>query len=233
MIRMVTIPSQCKLCINFNLQESLCNIHEQLPGEYGREHVKDCPSFLDKSDKNKDDLKLLMQYVDEDPDAVVESHITQAVSRVLNDYENKYKVLIIGIARRKIKSIIKMVDIIDAVLDKIGEEQVLSGMAPSQAIRLLSELNHSMNNDLSFIMKLVNPDTKLQDLQFWIDNRTVNINTGSSPDTDLKASQILEVTGVSRDKIRDAFDALLHQIGTNTDDMIDVVDPKELEEDEE
>lgn len=223
---MNSIPSQCKLCINFNIEDSLCSIHEQLPGEYGRELVKDCPSFLEKGTKNADDLKLLLQYVDEDPNSQVEISISKAVDRILSDYENKYKVLIVGIARRKIKSIIKMVDIVDSILDRLGEDEVLAGMAPSQSIRLLSELNHSMNNDLSFIMKLVNPETKLIELQAWIDNRSVNVNTGSSPATDMKVEEILKVSGASRDKIRDAFDALLYNI--SKEDNIDLLSREEI-----
>lgn len=225
------IPSQCKLCVNFNEDEELCRIHEQLPGEYGREDVTDCPSFLERGTKDADDLKLLLQYVDEDPDQAVEASISKAVDRILSDYENKYKVLIVGIARRKIKSIIKMVDIVDVILDRLGGEDTLANMAPSQAIRLLSELNHSMNNDLTFIMKLVNPDTKLAELQMWIDNRSVTVN-GSSPATDMKADEILKMSGASRDKIRDAFDALLHQIGNNEDELIEVVDTEEIDDDE-
>lgn len=220
MISVRSIPNQCKICMNFNKEESLCNIHEQLPGEYGREQVTDCPSFLERGTKDADDLQLLLQYIDEDP-SILDQSISQAVDRVLLDYENKYKVMIVGIARRKIKSIIKMVDIVDSVLDKLGEEGVLSDMAPSQAIRLLSELNHSMNNDLTFIMKLVHPDTKLAELQMWIDARSVNVNTGASPATDMKAEEILRLTGASRDKIRDAFDALLHRI--DTEDVLSAV----------
>lgn len=227
----MNIPSQCKICVNFDLEESLCRIHEQLPGEYGREEVKDCPSFIENGTKDANDLKLLLQYVDEDPDSQVELSLQKAVDRVLNDYENKYKVMIVGIARRKIKSIIKMVDIVDSILDRLGREEALSTMAPSQAIRLLSELNHSINNDLTFIMKLVNPDTKLADLQMWIDARSVVNVSGSSPATDIKADSILGLSGVSRDKIRDAFDALLHQINTE-DELIDVLEESESDGDE-
>ena len=227
---MSVIPSQCKLCTNFNIDESLCRIHEQLPGEYGRENVKDCPSFLEKGTKDEDDLRLLLQYVDEDPDSLIEESISKAVEKILVDYESKYKVLIVGIARRKIKSIIKMVDIVDSVLDRLGQESSLATMTSSQSIRLLSELNHSMNNDLAFIMKLINPDTKLAELQMWIDARSVNLTTGSSAATDMKAEEILKVSGASRDKIRDAFDALLHQI-SGEDDLIEVVE-QEIEEDE-
>lgn len=220
------VPSQCKICLNFDNDTSLCKIHEQLPGEYGREDVKDCPSFLESDKKDAEDLKLLLQYIDEDPDSVVEESISKAVDRIVSNYENKYKIMIVGIARRKIKSIIKMIDIIDAVLDKLSDGDMISDMAPSQAIRLLSELNHSMNNDLTFIMKLVNPDTKLQDLQMWIDARSVVNISGSSQATDMKAEEILKLSGASRDKIRDAFDALLHQISSD-DDMIDVVSEDE------
>lgn len=207
------IPSQCMLCINFDREDKLCKTYEQLPGEYGREDVKDCPSFIELGSKEENDLSLLIQYMDEKPD-LLDERINFAVDRILNDYENKYKVLIVGIARRKIKSIIKMSDIVDTVLDKLGDTQTLAEMGPNQSIRLLSELNHAMNNDLAFIMKLVNPDTKLIDLQMWIDARSVNIETGSSVETDMKADEILKLSGASRDKIRDAFDALLHQINT-------------------
>lgn len=227
----MNIPSQCKICVNFDQDEYLCRIHEQLPGEYGREDVKDCPSFLESGTKDADDLNLLLKYIDEDPELEVEKSISNAVDRILSDYETKYKVMIVGIARRKIKSIIKMVDIVDSVLDKIGNSTIINDMAPSQAIRLLSELNHSMNNDLTFIMKLVNPDTKLSDLQMWIDARSVNINTGSSPATDMKADEILRLSGVSRDKIRDAFDALLHQIDTSDD--VDITAGGEVDDFEE
>lgn len=221
-ISMKRVPSQCNICLNFDKETLLCKIHEQLPGEYGREDVKDCPSFLEEGTKDADDLKLLMQYIDEDPTCQIEENISKAVDRILADYENKYKIMIVGIARRKIKSIIKMVDIIDAVLDKMNSETIAE-MAPSQAIRLLSELNSSVNNDLTFIMKLVNPDTKLQDLQMWIDARSVINISGSSKTTDMKADEILKLSGASRDKIRDAFDALLHQIDTG-DDLIEVVE---------
>lgn len=225
------IPSQCKICNNFDMEECLCSIHEQLPGEFGREDVKDCQSFLEKNTKAAEDLSLLMQYIDDEPGAQLEASISKAVDRILSDYEYKYKVLVVGIARRKIKSIIKMVDIVDSVLDRLGEESILSGMAPSQAIRLLSELNHSMNNDLTFIMKLVNPDTKLQDLQMWIDARSVvNVNNGSSPATDMKADDILKLSGASRDKIRDAFDILLHQLDTKDEDVIEVVSEEKADE---
>lgn len=223
---MIKVPSQCKICCNFNNEDALCTIHEQLPGEYGREDVIDCPSFIERGTKDADDLALLVKYLDEEEEGqiLLESSINKAVDRLLSDYESKYKVLIVGIARRKIKSIIKMVDIVDTVLDKLGERETLENMLPSQSIRLLSELNHSMNNDLSFIMKLVNPDTKLMDLQMWIDNRSINVNTGSSPATDKKADEILKLSGASRDKIRDAFDALLHQVASEEGELIDVVD---------
>lgn len=218
---MHTIPSQCKLCVNFNNEESLCRIYEQLPGEYGREEVTDCTSFLENGTKDAEDLNILLEYLDEEPSKLDEC-ISKSVDRILNDYEMKYKVLIVGIARRKIKSIIKMVDIVDTVLDKLSSSNLVADMAPSQTIRLLSELNHSINNDLTFIMKLVNPETKLQDLQMWIDARSVINVSGSSPATDMKAEEILKLSSSSRDKIRDAFDAILHQIGT--EDMIDVVE---------
>lgn len=229
---MSIVPSQCKLCMNFNEEESLCRVYEQLPGEYGREDIKECSSFIERGTKESDDLSLLIKYMEEDEKGqlVLEESVSKAVDRILSDYENKYKVLIVGIARRKIKSIIKMVDIIDTVIDRLGEYETLSNMAPSQAIRLLSELNHSVNNDLTFIMKLVNPDTKLQDLQMWIDARSVTVN-GASPVTDMKADEILKMSGASRDKIRDAFDALLHQVAS--DDNIEIVDIEELEKDEE
>lgn len=225
---MKAVPSQCRICLNFDKETNFCKIHEQLPGEYGREEVTDCPSFVEEGTKDADDLKLLLQYVDEDPESQIEESISKAVDRIVSNYENKYKIMIVGIARRKIKSIIKMVDIIDAVLDKLNAKELIDGMAPSQAIRLLSELNHSMNNDLTFIMKLVNPDTKLQDLQMWIDARSVVNISGSSQSTDMKADEILKLSGASRDKIRDAFDALLHQISSNEDDMIEVVESEEI-----
>ena len=226
------VPSQCKLCVNFDREEELCRIHEQLPGEYGREDVKDCPSFIEEGTKDADDLNLLLKYVDEDPVGQVEESLSKVVDKILNNYETKYKVLIVGIARRKIKSIIKMVDIVDQVLDKLGERELIADMAPSQAIRLLSELNSSINNDLTFIMKLVNPDTKLQDLQMWIDARSVvNIDSGASSSTEMKAEEILKLSGASRDKIRDAFDSLLHQLDTK-DDEIDVVEQQEVDDEE-
>lgn len=225
------IPDQCINCINFNTDSSLCNIYEQLPGEFGREQVSLCPSLIEKGTKDEDDLNLLLKYIDEDPDSRVEQSLSVVVDRILRDYETKYKVLIVGIARRKIKSIIKMVDIVDSVLNRLGDTDLLENMSSSQAIRLLSELNHSMNNDLTFVMKLVNPETKLQDLQMWIDARSVVNVSGSSAETELKADEILKLSGVSRDKIRDAFDALLSQVASD-DGMIEVSED-EVESDEE
>ena len=44
-----------------------------------------------------------------------------------------------------------------------------------------------------------------------------------------KAEEILKLSGASRDKIRDAFDALLHQINDN-DDIVDVLETEEIED---
>lgn len=222
---MATIPHQCNICASFNIQESICKIYEQLPGEYGREDVTDCASFIERGSKESDDLKMILSYIEEDPTALEQS-ISAAVDRILQDYEMKYKVFIVGMARRKIKSIIKMVDIVDSVLDKLGQEELLSGMGPAQAIRLLSELNNSMNNDLTFIMKIVNPDTKLQDLQMWIDART-NINiSGSSAATEDKAEEILRLSSGSREKVREAFESLLIQI--KGDEEVEVLSQEDI-----
>ena len=89
----MNIPSQCKICVNFDKDEYLCRIHEQLPGEYGREDVKDCPSFLESGTKDADDLNLLLKYIDEDPELEVEKSISNAVDRILSDYETKNNVI--------------------------------------------------------------------------------------------------------------------------------------------
>jgi ABC-type antimicrobial peptide transport system ATPase subunit len=159
------------------------------------------------------DLKLLSEYIDEDQDKLIEQAVTRVVGRVLDGYEDKMKVMVVGIARRKIKAMVKMVDIIDILLGRLSDlnTNMLEDLNSSQVIRLLSELNGSINNDLGFIMKLVSPDSDLKDLQVYIDQRQVNVN-GSSAATEVKAEQILQMTGVSRDKIRDAFDALLNNI---------------------
>ena len=220
------IPYQCLACINFDPSTEFCKIHEHFPGEYGREDVKECPSFVDKNSQDSKDLHVLLEYIDNETSLDKEEVISKAIDRILSNYETKYKVMIVGIARRKIKSIIKMVDIIDSVLDKMNTETIQK-MVPSQAIRLLSELNNSVNNDLTFIMKLVNPDTKLQDLQMWIDARSlINIDNGVSQETEMKAEEILKLSGTSRDNIRKAFDALLYHI-----DAVDAQDDIDLEED--
>lgn len=208
-MKVANIPEQCRICLNFNHEEQLCKIHEQLPGEYGREDVKECPSYL--GDNKDEELKALALYIDQDPDQIVEQHLQRVVNKIVNGYGEKFKIMVIGVARRKIKAMIKMVDVIDILLDKLTDRTELDNMNANQSIRLLSELNNSINTDLSFIMKLVNPDTQLRDLQLWIDARTINEN-GASPATEVKAEEILRMTGSSRDKIRDAFDALLNNI---------------------
>lgn len=205
------VPSQCKMCLNFDHDEMICKLYEELPGEGSRRDIDKCPSWLDIT--NTDDLKLLAEYIDEDQDALIEQAVTRVVSRVLNGYEDKFKVMVVGIARRKIKAMVKMVDIIDLLLGRLSDlnTNMLEDLNSSQVIRLLSELNNSVNNDLGFIMKLLSPDSDLRDLQVYIDQRQVNVN-GASPTTDIKAENILKMTGTSRDKIRDAFDALLNNI---------------------
>ena len=218
------IPKQCLECVSFNLSDSLCRIYEQLPGEYGREDITDCPSFVGKGTKDGDDLKLLVQYMEEDAgQKVLEEKVSAVVSRILDNYESKYKILIVGIARRKIKSLIKMVDIIDTVLEKLSDPTLLEDMAPSQAIRLLSELNHSINNDLSFIMKLVDPSSKLDEMQTFIDkmsiHNTINIQNNVSDHKDTM-SQLLNLSATSRERVRDVFDSLLYQAAI--DNKVDV-----------
>ena len=224
---MPKIPDQCLLCSNLNAEEGLCKVYEFLPGEYGRESVKECPSFYEKN--QDEELKILAQYIDEDKDHLIESSLTNVVNRILEGYEEKFKIMVVGIARRKIKAMIKMVDIIDVVLEKLSESSTIDVMSSGQMIRLLSELNYSINNDLTFIMKLVNPDSTLKDLQLWIDARSVvNVN-GASKETEMKTEEILSLTNVSRDKIRDAFESILHNINVEGVDDEYIATPEEME----
>ena len=209
---MSKIPKQCEECLNFHREDQICSIYEQLPGEYGRERIESCPSHLD-SEGGSDELKALVQYIDNDKNSGIEDSISKLVDKVLVGYTDKFKIIVIGMARRKIKSMVSMVDITDKLIGKLSEAVDMDQVTPNQAIRLLSELNASINNDLGFVMKLVNPDTQLQDFQTYIDNRSVNINTGSSVETDKLADKILsDLTPTSRDKIRGAFDALLSML---------------------
>ena len=222
-------PECCLKCINFNTSEMICKLYEELPGEGSRKDVKDCSSYYDKS--HQDDLKILADYVTEDPDGLVESRLNEIVSNILNGYETKFQIMVVGIARRKIKSMVKMVDVIDILLNKLGDidQGTVDEMSPAQLIRLLSELNTSVNNDLAFIMKLLQPDSSLKDIQMFIDARSINVN-GASPQTELKADEILKMTGTSRDKIRGAFDAILHNIDVPA--VEDIHEPSEDEEEE-
>ena len=223
-----TIPKQCLNCMQLSREEGICSIYEHLPGEFGRENVTDCPSFLDRNQEKE--LSLLVKYIDEDKDHLVEASITKAVNNILSGYEEKFKIMVVGVARRKIKAMVKMVDIIDTLLDKLADRESLDNMTSGQTIRLLSELNSSINNDLTFIMKLVNPDTQFRDLQAWIDARSViNIN-GTSPTTEMKTDEILKMTGVSRDKVRIAFDALLNNIAKEEDTLSEVPESISIDE---
>lgn len=222
------VPEQCRLCVNFNSDDMICKNYDFLPGEGDRSNVKECQSFIDKSTKESEDLKVLADYIKEDKDGLVEQRIQEAVTNILEGYENKFKVMVIGIARRKISGMVKMVDIIDILLNKLSDinDETVQDMTPAQILRLLSELNASVNNDLAFIMKLIQPDSSLKDIQTYIDNRHININ-GASPATELKADEILKLTGTSRDKIREAFDAILHNV--DVPDLQEVHEPTESE----
>lgn len=213
-------PKCCKMCLNFDYELQLCKHYEELPGEGSRKDVTECASFYDRT--NTDDLKVLAEFIDEDEGGIVEQKIKSVVDKILTGYEDKFKVMVIGIARRKIKSMVKMVDIVDVLLNKLSnvEDATINNMSPAQTIRLLSELNNSVNNDLEFIMKLLNPDTQLKDLQILIDNRSVINHNGSSDATEMKADEILKLTGHSREKIREAFSAVLGAIEVpGTDDV--------------
>lgn len=219
---MSKIPLQCSGCMNFHSNDQICSIYEQLPGEYGREQVGSCPSHLDK-EGGSDELRALVKYIDSEEDSKLEDGIVKLVDKVLTGYTEKFKIVVIGMARRKIKSMVNMVDITDKLIEKLSESVDMDQVTPGQAIRLLSELNMSINNDLGFVMKLVNPDTQLKDFQSYIDARSININTGASPRTEKLADEILALTPTSRDKIRGAFDALLSNLsGTDAYEEVDV-----------
>lgn len=218
-------PKKCQTCMEFDKDQGFCKIYDFMPGEGDRKEETDCPSFCSK---DNDDLKMLAEYVREDQDGIVDQRVREAVDRILDGYEEQFKLHVIGIARRKIKAMIKMVDMIDLLLDKLTDvdSEVINDMTPSQIIRLLSELNSSVNNDLSFIMKLLQPDSELKDLQMQITNNTLNIN-GTTKATEIKAEEILKLTGTSREKVREAFDSILHNI-----DIPEVTEEYEPTEDE-
>lgn len=225
------IPECCRLCLNFNKDDMICSMYDFLPGEGDRKDITSCPSYINKDDSETEELKLLAEYIKEDKDGLVEKRIQDAVNNILENYDTKFKIMVIGIARRKISAMVKMVDIIDILLKKLTDidDSTVNDMTPGQVIRLLSELNASVNNDLSFVMRLIQPDSNLKDLQMYIDNRTLNIN-GSTPATELKADEILKLTGTSRDKIREAFDAILHNI--DVPEVNDVYTPTDSEQDD-
>ena len=230
MIAAPKVPDQCNCCINFDKEEMICKHYDTLPGEYGREDVEECPSFY--AEDKSEELALLVKYIDEDPDMLVEKRLEEVVSKIVSGYEEKFKIMIVGVARRKIKSMVRMVDIIDTLLEKLSIAVKEDSLTTNQTLRLLSDLNSSINNDLTFIMKLVNPDTQLRDLQMWVDARSViNVN-GTSKETEVKTDEILKMTGASRDKVREAFDALLNRIPTDEDETMDVYVPSEEEEEE-
>lgn len=203
------IPEQCRGCLNMTVSTGLCTLYEQLPGEYGREDVLSCPSYLDAA--KDDQLTILAKYIDDDTDGIVSQALERAVNKIMGGYQEKFKIMVVGVARRKIKAIIRMVDVIDNLLDKLSSTEELQNMTANQSLRLLSELNASVNSDLSFIMKLIEPDSTFKDIQTFIDARQINVN-GASPATNATADQILQLSSTSRDKIRDAFDMLLRNI---------------------
>lgn len=150
--------------------------------------------------------------------------VDKLVGKIINGYQDKFKIAVVGIARRKIRALIKTADIVDLLLDRLNDlrnQNLIETMNAQQIIRLLSELNNSTNRDLEFIMKLVSPDSELKELQVLIDNRSINLN-GASQATELKADEILKITGASRDKIREAFDVLLN--GLKPKDNEEIID---------
>jgi len=199
----------------------MCNVHEQLPGEYSRENVSDCPEFTETNNMDKDII--LRDYLDDDEG--IANTVKLIVDKILVGYEEKFKVMLIGIARKKIKSILTMTDMIDNILDRLNAR--VEDMNTTQYIRLLSELNISVNNDISYIMKLVSTANNPKDITalFMSNNNVINLNSGSSPTTDIKASDMLSISSASRDKIRDAFDAILNNVN-------EIVNPVEIVEDD-
>jgi len=201
----MNIPEQCLECMNYKTSEGRCNIYDYLVGEGDRVDVKECPSLIRRG--NEESLKLLAEYIDQD-DAVIDQALSRAVNRILNGYAERMKVMVIGIARRKIKSIIKMTDTVDRLLDRVAGDDL--NLTPSQSIRLLSELNNSINTDLSFIMKLIQPDSSFKDIQMFFDQRTQVIQTnGASEVTNKAADDLMRLSSTSRENIRGAFDIIL------------------------
>ena len=167
----MNLPEQCSKCMNYKVSESSCTIHDYLVGEGERTNITECPSYLPRS--SEDNLKLLANYIDQDSDQLVSQALSKAVDNILTGYSEKFKIMVIGIARRKIKAVLKMVDVIDRLLERIDNDDM--DLTASQSIRLLSELNNSINTDLSFIMKLVQPDSTFKDIQMYFDQRTQTV----------------------------------------------------------
>lgn len=208
---MSNLPEQCLECINYKTSECRCSIYDYLVGEGDRKDVKECPGLVRRSDST-DSLKLLANYIDDDGDQEINEALSKVVDRILNGYSAKFKVLVIGIARRKIKSIITMTDVVDKLLDRVRKDD-MSNLTPSQTIRLLSELNNSINVDLSFIMKLIQPDSSFKDIQMFFDQRTLNIQAnGSSAEVNRVSDEIMNLSPTSRENIRGAFNILLNTL---------------------
>jgi hypothetical protein len=227
------VPSKCTTCLNYDPTKKTCRVYDEFPGEGHRVSTTECSSFLDQD--NDQSLSQLAQYLDTDPDSVVSAALTRAVDKVLDGYSEKMKVMVIGIARRKVKACIRMVDVIDNLLDSLDNSDTMRNMTPGQSIRLLSELNASVNMDLSFIMKILQPDSTFKDIQMYFDQRTTIIQpNGASPETNSTSDMIATLPSTSRENIRKAFDVILHSIHeseSKSGSTVDLVSGEEEEHD--
>ena len=204
------IPDQCLQCARFDIEAKICRQGQDLCTTKDL-NAEACELFVNKE---LDELRLLTLYVREkEAGREVNDEVSKAVDNVLSGYDRKLQLYILGVARRKVKQMTSMVDLTDMLLEDLTDldKATISTMTASQKIRLLSELNNSVNKDLSLLMQILQAGDDLEQLQINLTQNNLMVNASSQETNDI-ADEMLELGGASRDKIRRAFNSILHQI---------------------
>jgi len=161
-------------------------------------HVKDMLYLLDDGQADIDtNLAIVSAWISGN---VTSKFAEKAVRKVLEDYRSKLSVFLVAVAQRKIRSIYRMLEVLDRMEDDLYKSSRWANNEDiDKLLKAVQYLNNAITNSLEFIRKVLGGDQL--DIKALLSASPITFNT-----------LVLDLPPHSRDKIRQGLDRLIQKL---------------------
>ncbi|OHD27868.1 MAG: hypothetical protein A2Y38_21595 [Spirochaetes bacterium GWB1_59_5] len=151
-----------------------------------------------------DKLERILDVVNDRGGADLES-AKAAIDDVLDSYENRLRVGLVGVARARFERVVRMSRFVQKVEGEIQRPERLGAMKDTDVIRLLEVCQKTMVSDLAFIDQVVEMRLRLLDTESLVRARQQISDAGDVLEI---GGQMIRLSPESRDRLRSLVDRL-------------------------